>query len=131
MSALENCHRCGAQVDSDGSCSACLISAAIIRPEAPDLTGAKIGPYEIGRILGQGGVGVVYEAVDTRPTSCRFGHTVALKVLAADFDASDHLVREAQLMASLDHDNIVAVYEVGEDEGIAYFTMKRIDEGGS
>ena len=129
MIARENCPRCGAQVDPEGSCAACLITAAMSRPEAPDLTGAKIGPYEIGRILGQGGVGVVYEAVDTRPTSCRFGHTVALKVLAADFDASDHLVREAQLMASLDHDHIVPVYEVGEDEGIAYFTMKRIDGG--
>jgi serine/threonine-protein kinase len=95
----------------------------------PDLEGEQIGPYAIGRMLGQGGMGVVYEAVDTRPTSCRFQHTVALKILAADLDAPEQLVREAQLLAALEHKHIVPVYEVGEYEGIVYFTMKRIDGG--
>jgi serine/threonine-protein kinase len=72
-------------------------------------------------------MGVVYEAVDTSPTSCRHNHTVALKILSAEIDAPDHLVREAQLMAALDHPNIVRVYEAGEHEGIAYFAMKRVE----
>jgi eukaryotic-like serine/threonine-protein kinase len=129
MSHPALCPRCGSTLDTKGACSACLITVAMTPPEAPDLTGSRIGPYEIGSLLGQGGLGLVYEAVDTRPTSCRYGHTVALKVLAADLDAPEQLVREAQLLAELEHDHIVPVYEVGEHEGIAYFTMKRIDGG--
>jgi len=98
-------------------------------PEAPDLAGTRLGPYAIGRVLGQGGMGVVYEAVDTRPTSLWSGHTVALKILAAELAAPEQLVREAQILAPLAHEHIVPVYEVGEQEGIAYFTMKRIDGG--
>ncbi len=114
MRPLESCPRCGATIDSRGSCTACLISAAMTPPEAPDLAGTRLGPYEIGRILGQGGVGVVYEAVDTRPTSCRYGHTVALKILAADLDAPEQLVREAQLLGELEHEHQAPSAGIGD-----------------
>lgn len=131
MSDPARCSRCvasversGASVERSGPCPACLIGVALTVPEAPDLAGEHIGPYTIGRVLGQGGMGTVYEAVDTR-----LGRTVALKILAVDLDAPERLLREAQLAAALEHEHIVPVYEAGEHEGIAYFTMKRVDGG--
>ncbi len=112
-----------------GTCAACLLGLALSPPVEPDLTGMQLGPFAIQRKLGEGGMGVVYEAVDTRPTSLWFGHTVALKILAAEIDDPEQIVREAQLLAKLDHANIVRVYDAGEHEGIPYFTMKRIDGG--
>jgi len=69
-------------------------------------------------------MGVVYEALDTR-----LGRTVALKILADDIDAPEQLLREAELAASLEHENIVPIYEANEHDGIAYFTMKHIEGG--
>jgi serine/threonine-protein kinase len=69
-------------------------------------------------------MGVVYEAFDTV-----LERKVALKILSADLDAPDQLVREARLAAALEHEHIVPVYEVGEHEGIAYFTMKYVGGG--
>jgi eukaryotic-like serine/threonine-protein kinase len=124
VSAPERCPRCGADVEPRKPCAACLLAAAMAPPEAPELTGVKFGPYVLGRLLGEGGMGVVYEAVDTR-----FGRTVALKMLIAELDATARPVREAQLAASLEHEHIVPVYEVGEHDGIGYFTMKRVEGG--
>ena len=59
-------------------------------------------------------MGVVYEALDTR-----LGRTVALKILADDIDAPEQLLREAELAASLEHENIVPIYEANEHDGIA------------
>jgi hypothetical protein len=101
-----------------------LLRLAADHQAAPDLTGAKVGRYTITRLLGQGAMGVVYAARD--PT---LGRDVALKILSADLDAPDQLVREARLLATLEHELIVPVYEVGEHEGIAYFTMKFVDGG--
>jgi serine/threonine protein kinase len=124
VSDLASSPRCGANVDSDSSCTACMLTLAMTPPAAPDLTGMQIGHYEIGPLLGRGGMGAVYEAFDPR-----LERTVAFKILGADFDASAQLVREACLMASLDHKHIVPVYEVEEHEGIAFITMKRVHGG--
>lgn len=101
-----------------------LLRLAVERRAAPDLTGEKLGRYRIVRLLGQGGMGVVYEAFDTV-----LENRVALKILSADLDAPDLLVREARLAAALEHENIVPVHDIGADEKIAYFTMRLVDGG--
>src|SRR6266581_2242785 len=79
----------------------------------PLSAGHKIGPYEIDALLGEGGMGEVYRATDTK-----LGRQVALKVLPAAF-ANDtermaRFTREAQVLASLNHPNIAAIYGVEE-----------------
>src|SRR5258706_11618815 len=127
--ANERCSRCRSVVDATGRCGVCLLALAMVQPEPPDLEGVQLGSYKIGPLLGTGGLGIVYAAVDTKPTSPRYKHTVALKIPAGDREASDQIVREAQLAASLHHEHIVPVYEVDEHEGITYFTMMLVDGG--
>ena len=87
---------------------------------------AKPRRYEILRKLGEGGMGVVYEARDTK-----LSRTVAMKVLPSKFDGLDELksrfVREARAVASLSHENVVAVYDIGEEWGESYIAMEFID----
>lgn len=89
------------------------------------------GKYQLVRELGRGGMGVVYEALDTA-----LGRKVALKTMivnpAADPDAArqdeDRFVREAKLSASLTkHPHIVSVYEAGVIQGRRYLAMELID----
>jgi TolB-like protein/Tfp pilus assembly protein PilF len=79
------------------------------------MIGKTFSHYKILEKLGEGGMGVVYRARDTR-----LKRTVALKFLRADAFAGgariDHLLSEAQAAASLDHPNICTVYEVIEEE---------------
>ena len=81
--------------------------------------------YEIGDVLGRGGMGVLYRAVDTR-----LGRTVALKLLRASraHPARDEqFLREARAAAAASHPNVATVYEVGEESGLLYIAMERID----
>ena len=83
----------------------------------------KVGDYRILRKLGRGGMGIVYEAEQVS-----LGRRVALKVLPAvaalDAKRLQRFHREARAAARLHHTNIVPVFEVGEAEGIHYFTMQ-------
>jgi serine/threonine protein kinase/Tol biopolymer transport system component len=86
-------------------------------------TGSQIGPYEIVALIGQGGMGEVYRAHDTK-----LNRDVALKVLPAEF-ASDpermaRFKREAQLLASLNHPNIAAIYGLEESGGVSALVME-------
>jgi serine/threonine protein kinase len=82
-------------------------------------SGSRLGPYEVDTLIGSGGMGSVYRARDIR-----LNRHVALKVLdtSAGSDA-DHLARfrrEASTTALLNHPNVVAVYDVGSDQGVTF-----------
>ncbi len=76
--------------------------------------GTKFGPYEILAAIGAGGMGEVYRAHDSR-----LKRDVTLKILPADFVADPvrgrRFEQEARAVAALNHPNIVAVYDVGEN----------------
>jgi predicted Ser/Thr protein kinase len=97
----------------------------VLTPKNPAVT---LGRYELLDKLGEGGMGVVYEAWD--PTLKR---TVALKVLRAGVLASSEEVqrfyREAQTGANLKHPNIVPILDVGPDKGQDFFVMEFVTGG--
>jgi YVTN family beta-propeller protein len=86
-------------------------------------TGRRFGAYVLGKLLGRGGMGVVYEAQHVH-----LGRTVALKLLAPDLsrnaDFRARFLREAQLAATLEHPSVVTVYDAGEVEGVLYLAMR-------
>ena len=89
--------------------------------------GTKIGVYRIEAPVGEGGMGTVFRAVDTR-----LNRPVAIKVLSnelADADARRRFQREAQLASSLNHPHILTVYDVGEFEGRQYIVTEFVDGG--
>lgn len=92
-------------------------------------SGTKIGPYEILAPLGAGGMGEVYRARDSR-----LGREVALKVLPESFSGdADRLRRfeqEARAVAALNHPNILAIHDIGE-QGAAPFIVSELLEGSS
>jgi serine/threonine protein kinase len=89
--------------------------------------GARLGPYEIVSPLRAGGMGEVYRAKDSR-----LNRTVAIKVLpaeaAGDAERRERFEREARAISALDHPNICALYDVGE-EGSTYFLVMPCLEG--
>ena len=132
------CPSCGGSARLvTGMCVSCLLQEAL-RPPPPDtdeslqdLLGRvdvcdsdwRIGNYDILEEIGRGGMGVIYKA---RQSGSR--RIVALKrILSYHSDSAETLVRfrrEAEAVASLDHPNILPIYEVGEAEGLPFFTMK-------
>jgi Tol biopolymer transport system component len=84
-----------------------------------DLSGRTIGQYKVLGRLGEGGMGVVYKASDTR-----LGRSVALKFVKAHF--SRRWEREARAVAALNHPHIATLYEVGEHEGVPYLAMELV-----
>jgi len=90
-------------------------------------TQSLLGRYRLVKVLGQGAMGVVYEAVDTR-----LGRTVAIKTVLRSHMADEAVAaeyarrfeREAQAAARLSHPNVVAVYDFGEHEDISYIVME-------
>lgn len=82
----------------------------------------RLGPYRVLKALGAGGMGVVFQAEDSR-----LKRTVALKVmkpsLAASAGARQRFLREAQMTAAIEHDHIVAIFQADEDRGIPFLAM--------
>ena len=92
----------------------------------PLATGARLGPYEILGLVGAGGMGEVYRAHDTR-----LGRDVAVKVLPPTFaDDPQHqrrFEREARAAGSLNHPNILSIFDVGTHEGAPYLVMELLE----
>jgi len=88
--------------------------------------GRKLGPYEIVALLGAGGMGEVYRAKDTR-----LGRDVAIKVLAAAVSADEErrqrFEREARTISSLNHPNICALYDIGNQDGVEYLVLELVE----
>ena len=91
-----------------------------------DLLGKNVGSFKIEKIIGRGGMGVVYLARDTR-----LKRSVAVKSIPAELQASStaqaRFQREAKLLASLNHPNIAAIYDIIEqDESAGYLILEYI-----
>ncbi len=88
--------------------------------------GVSFDGYQVERMLGRGGMGVVYEAVQVS-----LGRRVALKVLrpelADDPEYADRLRREGKLQASIEHPNVLDVYEVGQTPNGLFLAMRLVD----
>ena len=88
--------------------------------------GSRVGPYEVVNLLGEGGMGQVYRGRDPR-----LGRDIAIKILArdaaGDAEATARLEREARAIAALSHPNILAVHDVGRENGNFYFVTELLE----
>jgi Tol biopolymer transport system component len=89
-------------------------------------SGEKLGPYEVVAPLGAGGMGEVYRARDTR-----LGRDVAIKVLpetlAKDADRLQRFEQEARVLGALNHPNLLAIYDVGNERGLQYLVAELLE----
>lgn len=88
-------------------------------------TGIRVGPYEMGASLGEGGMGEVYRAWDYR-----LERTVAIKMVkgvSADPDWQRRFLQEARTVGSLNHPNILTVHDVGVENGVPYLVTELVD----
>jgi serine/threonine-protein kinase len=90
--------------------------------------GTRLGPYEVLARLGEGGMGEVYQARDTR-----LGRLAALKVIRGDWEADPdrrrRFVREAQSASALNHPGILTIYEIDAIGGLDYIAMEYVAGG--
>jgi eukaryotic-like serine/threonine-protein kinase len=87
--------------------------------------GTHLGPYQITALLGEGGMGQVYRASDTR-----LYRDIAIKVLPQAFQteaARERFQREARAASALNHPNICTVYDVGESAGHPFLVMELLE----
>jgi eukaryotic-like serine/threonine-protein kinase len=139
--AIRTCKRCGGFVPPnapDSLCPQCLFDTAVELdsessspapgPAPLDTQTPRFGDYELLGELGRGGQAIVYRA-----RHIALGRIVALKTISSahlrDQRAQERFRLEASTAASLDHPNIVPIYEVGERDGFCFYSMKLIEGG--
>jgi serine/threonine protein kinase/WD40 repeat protein len=127
LAAMERFLAMGSQPSlATSSCDGGAAAAAFLRPaQAPDELG-RLGGYRVLRLLGQGGMGAVFLAEDPH-----LERQIALKVmgpgLAAQPEARRRFLREAKATAKLRDDHVVAIYQVGEDNGMPFLAMEYLE----
>jgi tRNA A-37 threonylcarbamoyl transferase component Bud32 len=88
--------------------------------------GSEVAGYRVEAFISRGGMAVVYRAHDRR-----LGRRVALKLLAPELSQDERFqqrfLRESRLAASLDHPNIIPIYEAGESRGLLYIVMRYVE----
>jgi len=89
-------------------------------------TGSRLGVYEVTAPIGEGGMGQVYRAIDTK-----LKRQVAIKILppslAGDHDRLARFQREAEMLASLNHPHIAGIYGLEESEGVSALVMELVE----
>ena len=115
---------CGHGVHPEGSVRRVRLAYnAATMPLAP---GTKLGPYEIQSMLGAGGMGEVYRALDRR-----LDRTVAIKVLASHLisspESKQRMDREARAISSLNHPHICHLYDIGSQAGTDYLVIEFLE----
>jgi serine/threonine protein kinase len=105
------------------STNTAIDGAFVLGPTMDPVVGDRLGQYRLLRMLGAGGMGVVFEAEDEW-----LGRRVALKVLRSGLPdaqiAHDRFVREARAMAAVEHANVVTIYQVGEAGDRPFMAMQ-------
>src|ERR1700745_3453728 len=93
-------------------------------PELP-LVGDEFAGYRMRAVLGRGGMSVVYQA-----ENLRMGNVIALKVLAPELAAGDvfraRFLEESRIAASLNHPNVIPIYDMGSSGGLLYIAMRYV-----
>ena len=88
----------------------------------PIAPGTRLGPYSVVSVLGSGGMGEVYSALDAR-----LNRRVALKVLpralSEDADRLARFEQEARSASALNHPNVITIYDVGREGDVAFIAM--------
>ncbi len=91
------------------------------------MVGKTISHYKVLEKIGQGGMGEVYRATDTK-----LNRDVALKILPEPFTQDPQRLarfeREAKLLASLNHPNIAAIYGLEEADGVRFLSLERVED---
>jgi serine/threonine protein kinase len=97
--------------------------AVTTEPVTDPRIGSVIAGHRLERLVGRGGMGVVYEAVDES-----LDRTVALKLIAPELAAErgfrDRFMNESRIAASLDHPNVVPIFRAGEEDGLLFLAMR-------
>ncbi len=103
-----------------------VVAQQMVEKPGRSLTGRQIGSYQIQSLLGAGGMGEVYRARDSK-----LNRDIALKVLpeefALDADRLGRFKREAQVLASLNHPNIAAIYGLEDADGIRALVLELVE----
>lgn len=123
------CAACGTSLPLPSGTELTLAEGMLVSQPGQDddpLLGRQISHFRVVRLLGRGGMGIVYQAVDLE-----LGREVALKFLSSPRTRTGRdeirFRREAQAAAALDHPNIGTVYEIGEHEGRLFIAMAFYD----